>query len=179
MARQEMIASGMEPVELHHQRKEQRGNAAGKPKKLADVYGSRWITAGAGSVVLLWGEPGDPIVEFVHLKQPAGEVGPFKVMHDQHSGSITLHDRVNLLELVRMSPRGLTAQEAARQLYETSVPSAAEVEKARRALKDLVRRDLAHERPAERGGEGGSTPSRWLALEHARADHATPWTARS
>jgi hypothetical protein len=36
----------------------------------------RRITAGAGSVVLLWGAAGDPIVEWRHLKQPAAEVGP-------------------------------------------------------------------------------------------------------
>ena len=31
--------------------------------------GSRWITALAGSVVSLWGEPGDPIVDFRHLDE--------------------------------------------------------------------------------------------------------------
>jgi hypothetical protein len=50
---QELIASDVEFVDSHHQRKEQRDG--GKPTKLADVYGSRWLTAGLGSVLLLWG----------------------------------------------------------------------------------------------------------------------------
>ena len=48
----------------------QRENGGAKPKRLADVYGSRWLTAGMGSVLLLWGEPGDLVVEVRHLKQP-------------------------------------------------------------------------------------------------------------
>lgn len=45
---------GVDVLAGHHQRKQQAG--AGKPRHLSDVYGSRWIPAGCGSVVLLWGE---------------------------------------------------------------------------------------------------------------------------
>jgi hypothetical protein len=37
---------------------------------------------------------GDPIVSLHHLKQPAAEVGPFKVLHDQQAaapGSVARH----------------------------------------------------------------------------------------
>jgi replicative DNA helicase len=57
MALQETVASGIELVDLHHQR---TGQAGRKPRSLEDVYGSTWLTAGHGSVVLLRGEPGDP-----------------------------------------------------------------------------------------------------------------------
>jgi hypothetical protein len=42
-----------------------------------DVYGSTWLTAGTGSVILLNGEPGDPIVIMHHLKKPVAEGGPY------------------------------------------------------------------------------------------------------
>src|SRR5206468_7156018 len=45
---QDLIAEGIELVVLHHQRKQQAGGVS-KPKSLADVYGSTWLTAGAGS----------------------------------------------------------------------------------------------------------------------------------
>ncbi len=70
---QEVIANGIELVADHHQRKASADNK--KPRTLADAYGSVWLTAGCGSVLLLWGEAGDPIVELSHLKQPAGESG--------------------------------------------------------------------------------------------------------
>jgi AAA domain-containing protein len=73
IAFQELIASDRELLVLHHQRKQM--NAAAKPKAIADVYGSRWLTAGTGSVLLVWGEPGDLVVELIHLKQPVEEVG--------------------------------------------------------------------------------------------------------
>ena len=50
---QNAIAEGIEVMALHHQRKQQNG--ATKPRHLSDVYGSRWITAGTGSVVMLLG----------------------------------------------------------------------------------------------------------------------------
>jgi hypothetical protein len=37
-------------------------------------------------MILLNGQPGDPIMSLHHLKPPAAEVRPFKVLHDQASG---------------------------------------------------------------------------------------------
>jgi AAA domain len=83
-ARQAAIAAGVDLLEMHHMVK--RGAAGGKPKTLADVYGSTWLTAGAGSVIVLNGDPGDAVVELRHLKQPAAEVGPWSVLHDPITG---------------------------------------------------------------------------------------------
>ena len=56
-ARQTVIAAGVEVVELHHQRKAVNGAKAEHPT-LDDLYGSTWLTSGAGSVLLLTGAPG-------------------------------------------------------------------------------------------------------------------------
>ena len=80
---QYVVVEGIEVVGLHHQRK---GQGGAKPNGLEDVYGSTWLTAGMGSVVLLWGAAGDPNVELRHLKQPVAEVGPLRIEHDQLTG---------------------------------------------------------------------------------------------
>lgn len=135
-ALQEVVASGYELLPLHHQVKQQRGQAA--PKKLSDVYGSRWLTAGMGSVLLLWGEPGDLVVELRHLKQPEGEIGPFNVLHDHARGTSTVHERPDLLQALALAPHGLTVADAATLLFEKELPSKNEIEKTRRRLNALA-----------------------------------------
>ena len=141
-ALQMLVADGVEVVAIHHQRKAQADNK--RPTALADVYGSRWLTAGAGSVVLLWGNPGDLIVDFRHLKQPASEVGPFAVIHDHQHGRSTLHEPVDVYKLVQAATSGgLTARDAAQRLFGTTDPDRNEIEKARRQLDRLVEQKRA------------------------------------
>lgn len=84
------LAAGIEVVVLHHQRKAQAENR--RPNKIGDVYGSQHLTAGAGSVVLLWGDAGDRQVDLLHLKQPAEPVGPLRVEWDRAAqGGGTAH----------------------------------------------------------------------------------------
>jgi replicative DNA helicase len=143
LALQHLVSAGIEVLALHHQRKDGAGGA--KPRTLADVYGSAWITAGAGSVLLLWGEAGDPIVDLVHLKQPAEEIGPLTLLHDHERGSTTLYDPVDLYVLVQAATNGgVTVADAARHLYGTPEPDRNQLEKARRKLEDLARRGEAH-----------------------------------
>lgn len=144
LAVQHCLAAGVEVCALHHQRKEQQG--AGKPKHLADVYGNTFLTAGMGSVILLWGEPGDPIVELKHLKQPMEEVGPWEIRHN-HDRGITVRERApDIYELLtRAGGSGLTAQTAAGMLRQTDTPSKSETERARRQLLRLVERGEARE----------------------------------
>lgn len=137
IAQQELIASGRELLALHHQRKEQSGGI--KPRRLADVYGSRWLTAGMGSVLLLWGEPGDLVVDLLHLKQPVEDVGPLRVIHDHHAGSSQLEQPVDLLDEIR-TVGSLTVHDAASKLFATAQPSRNEIEKARRRLEALRRK---------------------------------------
>lgn len=152
-ARQIAITAGVEVIELHHQKKS--GANGGKPNTISDVYGSTWITAGAGSVVLLWGEPGDPIVELKHLKQPGEEVGPFRVFHDHDKGVSTVQGEVDLLTLARHFPYGITANAAARELFDTDKPERAQVAKARRKLDKLVTDGRMVLKPGRSGGSGG------------------------
>jgi replicative DNA helicase len=151
---QSTLAAGVEVCVLHHQRKANAQNP--KPGKLADVYGSTWLTAGAGSVLLLWGEPGDPLVELRTLKPAVGEIGPLLIEHDHERGVSTIHEQPDLLELLRASSGGVTVSEAAIFLFGDR-PSRAEREKARRKLA-----------ASERGGEAqrvpDSTPPRFMAV---------------
>lgn len=140
-ARQKALTEGVQVLELHHNRK--AGVNGGEPNTIADVYGSVWLTSGTGSVISLYGEPGDPIVSFRHLKQPMNEVGPFHVVHDHPTGVSAVQQSVDLFDLIRATgAEGLTAARAAESLFDTNKPTRAQVEKARRKLEGL--RDAGH-----------------------------------
>ena len=157
------VAEGVEVLALHHQRKGQGGT---KPRTLEDVYGSTWITAGAGSVILLWGAAGDPVVELVHLKQPAEEVGPLRIEHDHHAGSSLVTRGFNPLRFLQLQRRPVTATDVARAWFEREKPTDAERSKASRSLDRLVREGLAVRlSDATRGGLGGTQPARYGAAE--------------
>ena len=133
-ARQTALANGIQVLELHHLVK--RGPNGSKPNTLADVYGSAWLTAGAGSVLLLWGAAGDPLVEALHLKQPAAEVGPLRLLHDHQAGTSSVIGGGDLTEIVAgFGFRGVAARDAAKAMYQPDDPSKTEVEKARGKLK--------------------------------------------
>lgn len=149
-ARQRVIRAGIEVIELHHQRK--AGANGGPPNTIADVYGSVWLPNGAGSVIALHGSPGDPLVQLLHLKQPAEPVGPLQVLHDHHAGLSSVHHHVDLLVLVRRSPAGLTAKAAACAMFDTDKPGQGDVEKARRKLDGLVRSNYLVRKDGQRGG---------------------------
>jgi replicative DNA helicase len=135
-ARQHALAEGIDLAELHHQRKGQGGV---KPKALEDVYGSIWLTAGAGSVLLIWGQGGDPLVELIHLKQPADQIQqPVSVSHDHDRGVSTLVGAVDILTMIRNAGAGFTAPQVARLMYEKT-PTKAETEKVRRKLDWFVK----------------------------------------
>lgn len=86
-SRQNALTAGIQVMELHHLTKHgPNGNA---PTTLADVYGSAWITAGAGSVLLIWGQAGDTTVSVRHLKQPGEPVGPLTAHHNHEAGTTT------------------------------------------------------------------------------------------
>jgi len=170
-ARQRALVEGVELVELHHQTKRGAGGL-GKPNTLADVYGSVWITAGAGSVLLVWGAAGDSVVEVSHLKQPAEDVGPMQVLHDHAAGRTRVSRDADPLTLLTATP-GLTASQLAAYLYVpdgSRQPKNNEVEKARRQLDGLVRKDLARREEVPRGVAGGPpSGSYWPRDKRAQA----------
>lgn len=158
-ARQGALTAGIQIVELHHQVK--RGAQGGVPNTLADLYGSVWIPAGAGSVLLLWGEAGDPIVSMRHLKQPMNEIGPLQLTHDHITGTTSIVEGIDLVDLVRYAHAdGLTAKEAAARIFDTGKPTAAQGEKMRRRLDRLVDAHVLTRVDGTIGG-GVKSPSRY------------------
>lgn len=137
-ARQALVLAGVELLEQHHLVK--KTATGGPPKELADVYGSVWLTGGAGSVILLYGKAGDVVVDFRQLKPPADEVGPFQVLHDHTAGLSTVVGRVDLLDLA-IRQGGVTVRTAAVVLGAVE-PDRNQIEKARRALDQLVAKGL-------------------------------------
>ena len=85
------IDSQIEVGALHHDRKE--GADGKKTKSLDDMYGSRWLTAGVGSVVYIMGEPGAKEVDLLHLKQPKDVVGPLHLLHQPEIGKTVVTDQ--------------------------------------------------------------------------------------
>jgi RecA-superfamily ATPases implicated in signal transduction len=164
-AMQMACLAGVEVMALHHQRK--RAQGAEKPKTLDDVYGSTWLTAGAGSVLLVWGQAGDAVVELSHLKQPVDTIGPLTLLHDHERGMTVVQDEVDLLAVVRTS-NGLTAQGAARAMFRKESPKPNEVERARRRLERLCTKGLAHRVEPKRGGDGGTEAARYWATDGLR-----------
>lgn len=160
-ARQMAITAGVQVLELHHLVK--RGADGKAPTTLADVYGSAWLTAGAGSVLLLTGDAGDPIVRASHLKQPMEAWGPAEIAHDHAKGTSSVHTRVDLLELLALT-RVQTPLSAARQLYGADKPTRAEVERARRRLENLVAAGQVGKRAGRPGGADGGSETQYVPL---------------
>lgn len=158
-ARQAALTEGVQVLELHHTVK--RNANGGEPNSIADVYGSTWLTTGCGSVVLLAGSPGDPLVGMRHVKQPMNEVGPWTLTHDHEHGTTTVQGDTDPFAVLHAAgANGATAKDLARALYATETPSAAQTERARRKLERLAADGLAKRVD---GTREGSTPARYYA----------------
>lgn len=148
----ECVQAGIEVAVLHHQRKAQSDNR--KPKTINDMYGSQHLSAGAGSIVILWGEAGGPLVELHHVKMPLDQVGPWDLLHDHSAGTTKVIGKVDLVGLAAAAP--ITAYDAAEVLFGSRDKSY--VERARRKLKSLTeqgRLEVVHQ-----GGKG-TPPTSW------------------
>jgi len=159
--RQQLLADGCQICELHHNRKAIAGANTG-PGGVSDIYGSTWLTSGAGSVVMLTGEPGDPIIEFRHVKQPMNEVGPWRLLNNPEAGRMDIEHQVDLIELVQANRiHGLTAQAAAGILFDTDKPTRAQSAKAKYKLNKLVDQGLLMRIDGIKGGANGGTSASW------------------
>lgn len=156
-ARQYALRAGVQVLDLHHVKKKSADRRA-DGLSIDDIYGSTWLTSGCGSVIFLSGEPGDPIVGMKHIKQPADEVGPFRLNHDQRAGLMTVEHAYDIYEMVRASGAdGLTAKDAAKGMFETDAPSRAETQKARRKLDEMAQGGQLVEHKGERGRGNSSS----------------------
>jgi hypothetical protein len=158
-ARQHLLAHGRQLAEQHHTTK--RGAGGRAPTSVADIYGSAWIANGTGSIILLSGEPGDPIVGFRHVRAPADEVGPWRLLHNQRAGLLTIEHHVSVFALAEAADGKLTAKQAAAGIYETDKPSRAQIQKATRRLNDLVPAVFTRV-DGTKGGGKNARPSVWL-----------------
>ena len=159
-AAQGLLATGRNLLVLHHRKKQKTNARTG----LDDIYGSTWLTSGMGSVVLLDGNPGDPLVEFRHLKFPVSEVGPMKVSHDQASGLMTVAEQV---DLVAEAEGKITVKHAAELLFGSTVRN--DVEKARRHLDKLV----AADKLVKKDEDGASAYHPVFAAFRSSREHAS------
>ena len=158
---------------LHHNRKgdvTQRQGDDYEPT-VEDVYGSNWITSGAGSVIILHGQPGAELVKMHHVKQPSEPLGPWQLEHDHVTGRTTVVQSFDMLAWLRSrGEEGGTALEAARAEHkdtphEKIKSSGKEAARARRRLDGMVKDGLA-ERVVHllRDGNGQQKAERWRAL---------------
>lgn len=155
---QKCIAAGIEVVVLHHQRKAGSGDS-GKPKTVNDVYGSVWFTAGMGSILLLWGEPGAARIELSHLRPPALPLSAIWVHHDHTAGSMTPESDAEDVLSSFTTPR--TVQDLAVEMFGDK--QRANVEKARREVAKLVAARLLREDQGPRR-PGGGKPAKYYVL---------------
>ncbi|GHF41718.1 replicative DNA helicase [Streptomyces mashuensis] len=166
-ARMRALRNGVEVMELHHQRKSPAEAARDQRPALDRVYGSTWITSGAGSVLFISGEASDPAVTLHHLKTPTGEIGPLQLIHDHVHGTTTVDPALDPVTILRAAPGGLSVRDLAIAQTGAANPDRAAVEKARRALDSLVKAGLATKADGIAGGTGGGQQARY----HASARH--------
>lgn len=161
-AMQEVLARGMQWVGLHHNRKPSAERKSQPDYGISDVYGSRWLTAGMGSVVLVVGEAGDENVDLRHVKQPAAVVGPLLVAHDHFLGrSMVRHAASNAFAFLQASPGvEFSTRQVAEGVY------GAWADGIRQRIQRELERLLADVPEVQkvgsgRGGPGGSSAVRW------------------
>ncbi|MCF8603265.1 AAA family ATPase [Gordonia sp. HY442] len=151
-ARQTALQAGVNLIELHHNRK-----AASEAPDINDLYGSTWISSGAGSVILLAGKPGAAYVKVHHVKAPAEQVGPWTLLHEQDTGEMTVHRAADLLALAGLTDGGLTVSAAAGAIFETDKPDRDQKKQASRRLDRLVDDGLLRV-----VGSGPPSPNRYV-----------------
>lgn len=160
-ARQMAISVGIDVLELHHLVKTR--STRNRPQALDEIYGSTWITSGAGSVILLDGSPGDRVITLRHLKPIMDSVEPLTIEHDHEEGTSCVIKGASPLALLQASPNGLTAPELAKVLHGTEKPDKKATETARRRLDQLVKQGIARFDLEALDGQGGRPSKRYRA----------------
>lgn len=157
---QRCVAEGIEVIGNHHQRKATSGNAS-KPRSLADLYGSTWISAGAGTVILIWADQaGASNIEVSTLKPAHEMVGPLAVIHDLDHGSFEVRDAIAVEDILRTSVMPLSIAAIASALGQANIDRN-EREQLRRKLRRLEQTDVVDVLSVP-SVNGGRPESQWL-----------------
>jgi len=166
---QEVVARGVNWVTLHHQRKASGENKA--PDKLSDVFGSRWLSAGHGSVLMLvkGGESDKDYIELKQVKEPDNRIRPLLLKHDRANGRTSVVEAELTVEqaLGLAGQVGASALELAAAAYGKAARdvSPAEKKKVERSLAAMVARDEVRKVNAASGGAGGSKSARFFLVD--------------
>lgn len=84
------IANEIDVAMLHHPRKSiQEVGGSKRELDLDDVYGSAWLTAGSGSVLLVDGKPGSGMFRLEQLKAPSTFIDQMEIAVDYETGVLT------------------------------------------------------------------------------------------
>lgn len=156
-ALQRVLAIGVEVAIGHHHVKN------GDPKTLDAVYGSTFITAGAGSVFGLWAsdettDQENPRVRVAHLKTPAAGFAVDEISHDVFAGtSVIVKGMPDVLACVREAGC-LTAEQFAVRMTPAATPSDHYVRKARNMLNREVAAGRLRRVAGSRRPGGGQDP---------------------
>jgi len=169
-ARQHCLANEIELAEITHQRKRSAGNS--KPKSLDDVFGGVWLGAGAGSVLLVWGAAGDPVVDISQLKYAAGDLGTMRALIDHRMGTVEIDQESRLEDLVgACGTGGATLDRLVRQAYPEATDDKtiqrSRAEKIRRRLNKLVKDGILETGDGKATVPGGTPPKVWKVVPGA------------
>jgi len=111
------IANNVDVAMLHHPRKATQDSGTKRELDLDDVYGSAWLTAGAGSVLLVDGKPGTGEFKFEQLKAPATFVDPQEVVVDYETGELTKNTIRDLEQFLQGIGTPISVSEAVAHQY--------------------------------------------------------------
>jgi hypothetical protein len=153
---QHCIAAGIEVVALHHPRK-LGGGDGDRPRVLDDLYGSYWLTAGAGSVLYL--HPGPGVVDLYQMKTPTGIPAELRLEHDLATGSFHIATTPSVFHFITEAGRdGITIRHLACCLHGVDVPTESQLRTTRRTVNGQAEEGSIEQVP-------GQTPTRWRTAE--------------
>lgn len=141
------IAAEIDVIALHHPRKLGGTDKNDRPRSLDDIYGSYWLTAGAGSVLYL--HPGEAdTFSLLQFKTPVGEKAELMFKHDHARGSVEVMEPIDALTIVENAGyEGITVEHIAMHLYVTDSPDAKQRKAVNRKLLELAQEDLVEKVP--------------------------------
>ncbi|WP_344200186.1 hypothetical protein, partial [Aeromicrobium alkaliterrae] len=169
LAIQEVVARGINWIGLHHQRKANGDNKS--PDGLADVYGSRWLTAGHGSILMLTKGKGDKdYIELTQLKEPADRIPRLMLRHDRVTGlTHRVAPEVDLELAFMLIDAPASVNELARLMYPDREITATLRKNVKRKADAKVQAGEARKHPGKTGGSGGSSGDRYELIPEDEA----------